>query len=177
MTAVLSTSPTDIPLHADGTAYPFVFVNPAGVAIFGDSRTDIISAIIPGYEDLTGPVNGEDLSLEARLDSLTDLGNQWQAAILAAHAEEDPGEAAALSDDALTALLAPKHVPLVFGQWNVTVPLLLLANNYAPYTDLPAPTGPAIVWIDGYTERDYLVALEALGAGELHTQVLDLDDD
>ena len=56
---------------------------------------------------------------------------------------------------------------LEFEEWTSNTPMLLLATNYAPYTEVIPPEGDAIVWLNPHDERTFLMSLHRLGIGEL----------
>ena len=68
------------------------------------------------------------------------------------------------TEDELSALFAPHcEGPAVqAGVWDDAVPLTLVATDYAPFTDVGAPTGNVRV-IDPSDERTFCESLDALG--------------
>ena len=170
MSAQVSFQADEIPAHGGGP-WPFIFVGPDGAAVFADTRTEIVDAMIDCYLDMLDPVSMDDQALEARLDSLASLGSQAQAGILASLADQED-ILPALDDNKLTALFAPKDSwPIPIASWNEQIPLLLLVTNFAPYTEVPAPSGDAIIWLDPTTETSYIDSLAKLGVGELHVPI------
>ena len=170
MSAQVSFQADEIPAHGGGP-WPFVFVGPDGAAVFSDTRTEIVDAMIDCYPAVLDPLSMDDQALEARIDSLASLGSQAQAGILASLSDQE--ELLPLLDDVkLTALFAPKDSwPIPITTWDEQIPLLLLATNFAPFTETPAPSGERIIWLDPTTETTYLDALSKLGVGELHVPI------
>lgn len=136
----------------------FVFLFTDGAKIVAETRTGLVEQVIDGYNKPNSSV--EDL-YEARVDSLTVLSSTVQVAIVA-------DSVASLPVDALNVLLGRKddHVP-VFDRWPYETPLILFATGYAPYTDIPAPSGDSLVWVNPHNEETFLSSLTALGLGEL----------
>ena len=170
MPARVSYTADEIPVHYSGP-WPFVFVVPDGTAVFADTRTEIVDAVIDGYGSLPEPDGEDDPAFEARIDSLAGLGSQAQAGILAGL---DDGEdiLPRLDDGKLTALFTPKDSwPIPILSWDEQIPLILLVTNFEPYTVEPAPSGERIVWLDPTTETGYLDSLAKLGVGELHVPI------
>lgn len=54
----------------------------------------------------------------------------------------------------------------ITAPWTATVPLMLVASHYAPYTSLPRPAGN-VVLIDPYTEESFAASLQQAGILQL----------
>lgn len=172
----------DVPLH-DGE-WPYVVVAMNGDTYFADSATEILEATLPDYASYAlfnergereSFDEGDDLALIARYDDLVQQAAIIQEAIIVTAIEDGSFDPATVSEDELTALFTEKITPF-FGiplsddpddsrlnlEWNLSVPLVLLRNNYEPYTTRPLPAGN-IVWLDPSTEMTYLQSLHAVG--------------
>lgn len=148
------------PSHPDGQKWLVIWVAPDGRAIFADSISEIVSHIVPGYEELDDSDPSQDAHLEARVATLAKLAGDAQAHIVTDEGLEN------FTEDELTAMLTPKELIVDIDSWNPATPLLLLTTNYAPFTKHPAPEG-AVVWLDPISEVTFLSGLQNLGFGEL----------
>ncbi|MHA3723734.1 hypothetical protein ACXR2T_07630 [Leucobacter sp. HY1910] len=148
----------------------FVFVTDGEdrQAICSDTLTGLCEAFIEGYDTLPEMTEDFDPHLAARLDVLSGFADTLQAGILAAIEGEQPDFLAALSEDQVTALMHPKDAEILkFEAWESEIPLVLMAHQYMPYSDVPAPEGDAIVWLNAHDERRFLASLELMGLGQL----------
>lgn len=159
--AIVARGAIQTPEHPEQRTWTVAWVFRNGDAIFADSLTDIVSVLIPGYEDLDDD-HEDDLHLNARIDALVPLARQAQELTLAdlAHREHR------LSNDELNAALLDKEKPTSLERWNPAEPLILLTTTYTPYTDDEAPEG-SIMWLDPTNEAVFLESLRKVGHGEL----------
>lgn len=167
VTVTFTTLTADEAAAESSPVFPFTFVTGGSPAeVFGsDTLTGICEALIDGYADLPEVEDGYDAHLDARIGMLAGLANGLQAASIAA-LEEDG--ALNLTEDELTAVMHPKDAEVLeFEEWTSNTPLLLLATNYAPYTEVIPPEGDAIVWLNPHDERTFLMSLHRLGIGQL----------
>jgi hypothetical protein len=157
------------PPHPDGGEWTYCVVPMSGELVYSDSLTDLVAAGIPGYVDLPDTDDGHDRALVMRYDDLVSLANKFQRWLVNDAARRELIDISGLGEDALTALMADRSA--VFAgvssqddpfDWQIEVPLVLMATDYSPFTDRPSPTG-RIVWIDPETEFTYLESLSALG--------------
>ncbi|WP_433673855.1 hypothetical protein [Microbacterium gorillae] len=138
----------------------FALLDPAsGHIAYADTVSELVDQLIDGHGGAD-----EDTQLGLRVDALAHHAGQAQAVVLAA-----AGDASAqLDEDALTVILHDRHSEApVFDSWESDAPLFLMATSFAPYTDVPCPSGDTIVWLDPSTERSFLDALGAVGVAEL----------
>ncbi|MFC4225496.1 hypothetical protein [Lysinibacter cavernae] len=166
------------PLSSEGKTFPYLLQLADGQSIGANNLTDLVSATIDGYNELSDVITAEsDDRFMARVDSLAALAGTRQALILASAQEMTPGISEELQEAGFTALLSDKDgLVLEFESWPFDIDLILLVTNYAPYNPKVAPpTGDRIIWINPHTERTYLESLAALGVGELHASVSDSD--
>ena len=144
-----------------------------------NTLTELIGHLIPGYTDL----EDDDATLARYTSAALTVAQIQQLA--AAQATDvgtfDPEHA---DESTLTAIFAsrtvaaPPHSALTprplnlpeLGlplQWTCPVPLYLTSTDYAPYTDLPRPTGN-VYWVDPATEHTFLATLAAIGVIALY---------
>jgi len=139
-----------------------------------NTLTEMIGHLIPGYTDLE---NDDATLARYTCAALTVAQIQQLAAAQATDAGTfDPEHA---DEPTLTAIFAsrtaaaPPHTALTprpldlpeLGlplQWTCPVPLFLTSTDYAPYTDLPRPTGN-VFWVDPANEHTFLTTLAAIG--------------
>lgn len=159
MVAIIAQNAIKIPVHPQGHDWLVVWVAKNGDAIWADSISDIVAALIPGYEELDDEVE-DDLFLNARIDVIVPLASQAQSMILADMAQRG----IRLTESELNAALRSKELPAGVAQWNPSEPLVLLRTSYFPYTDDPAPRG-SVLWLDPSSEISFLSSLSELGEG------------
>lgn len=154
----------------DVTEWSRAFVRGDGSMILADTTSGLAAALAidPAAYRSAAATGDEDALINARMDALNEHAQAVQAIVVEQWREEHPG--AELSEDALTALFAPKDEIVAFGAWPTDLPPLILHyTNYSPYTEVERPTGDDnIVWMDGTDELRFLQTLERLGMGELH---------
>lgn len=121
-----------------------------------DSCTAAVASLIDNYDAIPDDETGanRDAALTSRYDYATAVAEDYQYALISAH----PGD---LDDAALEVLEADKGTgPSYSGYWTGPVPLVIIATDYAPYTDTPAPTGN-VETIDPSDERSLLLTVGA----------------
>jgi hypothetical protein len=155
----------EFPASLTGSLFRFALVR-GETTTFSDSTSDLVGAIIPGYELSTG----DDEALIARWQCAAATATQVQQ-LMAAAAGLDPG---AEDEPTLTAIFTDRASPLPAGSltggaWDHEVPLVLLATDYQPFTGAPAPRGNAL-FIDSSTERAFLRTLSVLGVCEFYAR-------
>lgn len=132
-----------------------------------DSIMELTDSILAGHRTETA-----DGRLALRHDALADRANTLQALIVA------DADAQTLGEDALTVMLHDRRTEtVIFDGWESVLPLFLMATGYAPFTDVPRPSGATIVWLDPHTERTFLDSLASLGAVQLFVADPDPLDD
>lgn len=177
-----------IPEHPGGGQWAYAATALSGTTYFADSVTEIIEATLPGYVELkyvdnTGDVEffdeGNDLALVMRYDDLVGYATGLKETIFRTAIERDKFDPTSVSEDVLTALLGESIVPFeglplnddpaderVDLEWELDVPLVLIASDYVPFTERQVPTGN-IIWLDPTTELSYLRSLDRLGVMKL----------
>lgn len=153
---------TDVPTAPAGSRYRYALVR-SGLTTFADTLGELIAAVIPNYG-----AGDDESAMLARWASLVATVNDVQQ-LHAAALGLDPGNE---TEDALTAIFHDRTQPLPRGvvgdRWDHRVPLLLLATDYEPFTDLVPPSGN-VTLLDSSTERSYLESLTTLGVAQLYT--------
>ncbi|OZB85060.1 MAG: hypothetical protein B7X32_04900 [Microbacterium sp. 13-71-7] len=123
--------------------------------IYADSIAELVDVLLPGHAEADAASQ-----LVSRVEMLEVIASQRQALILADEGIDG------FNEDELNIMLATKGEPLDIDAWNPATPLLVLATNYAPYTDVSLPAG-TVICLDPRTELTFIAALQALGTGEL----------
>lgn len=161
-----------LPDHPDGPGgWAYALVDNDGQVIFSDNAGELVALLIQGYADIPASDTGHDLALVARYEALVEIAERAQRFLVDEAIERgtlDPLEA---GEDVLTALFAPRERPWggmdgpdgqVSFEWDRPVPLILIATDYAPFTDRPCPTGN-VLFLDPSTELSFMVSLDTLG--------------
>lgn len=162
----------EVPLHADGSRYPFRMVYDRGERIgYADTPVDLMDLLIPGYAAL----NEQDQAV-ARIRHAVRVQVALQAEI---NANVDPEEWAALSDVERKVLNGPRFEQPIgwsedaeFGDvWESEIPLILVETGYEPWLARPKPVSgiadvinpPNIVWLRPQDEWEFLQSLSLAG--------------
>jgi len=128
-----------------------------GRTTHADSLSELVDRLVTGHADASA---ADQLGL--RLDALVALANRAQAIILASTDLTD------FDDDELTALFHDRATEVVgLAEWTSPTELLLIAQNYEPYTQEPRPVGEQIIWLDAADERTFLASFDAAGVAKL----------
>ena len=133
-----------------------------GTVTFADTIAELVGAVIEGYD----PEVSEDGIVQAfndRTDFAVQQANARQGLLALVAADEGEFNPDEESEESLTAIFADRDefVPVV-ELWAGKVPLVLIATEYAPYSEIPRPDGN-VQWIDPYTDLTLLTSLAALG--------------
>lgn len=161
--------PYDGQTRADDSPWPMVMSTAQGT-VLGETAADLIAALVPGYDDLVDPAdaaNPDDVraaGLVLRWRTCVATASDVQALICADRAKEGRFDPAAMSEEELSALFADKTVPVEdIETWeHRDVPLVLIATDYAPFTDR-APVGGNVLWLDPSDEMAFLRSMANLG--------------
>lgn len=152
------------PLKEDGSLYAFRchFNSGANIA-FTDELEELVNLVIPDYTNLS-----EEEKDLARLRFLKGQRTMAAAAIVAdlKEGEVNEQEYQVLLDNAPSGWGANG-----LDLWSSEVPLVLVAQDYAPYTQTPRPlsglgdaAAPAnILWLDALNASTFLESLNNLG--------------
>ena len=157
--SVLVAATESLPSTTDQYAWSWLWAN--GDVILGESRTDLVEAIVKDY-----PVGDDRGCLLRRYDTLCGLADMQQKMSVIESPDIPVGD---LNEQQLTVLMADKrfghHCP---GEWpEAAMDLWLVGTNYRPYTNAEAPTGPGVHLLDPYDETTFLNGLVELGMGAL----------
>lgn len=159
--------PEQLPLREDGTQFPFA-MSVQDRAIFADTRTELTGQLIEGYDQLTTDGTGDEEALWARYKSSVEVANALQQVLAADATEKGTFDPSVETEDTLTTMFTDRAERIDdVGSWDHTVPLVLVATDYAPYTATAKPAGN-VLWADPYTETTYLDSLTQLGVVELY---------
>ncbi|WP_156250949.1 hypothetical protein [Pseudactinotalea terrae] len=135
-----------------------------GEAYYADTVTELVAALIPGYD------TDHEITLEQRWRMAVLRTNALQADLAVRAVEADPHLMGRLTEEELTALFASRgDLFAVPATWTCDIPLVLIATDFAPYTDRPAPEGN-VRFIDPADERGLLMSLTAAGDLTFYTR-------
>lgn len=163
------TLPDQLPVREDGSQFPFALAWDDR-AVLAETRTELTAAVIDGYADLPEGEEGDTQALFARYESTVQIANTMQQVLAARAAEEGTFDPSVESEDVLTALFTDRGQKIdEIAEWTHSVPLVLVATEYAPYTSATRPAGN-VSFLDPYTETTYLDSLSGLGVIELYVQ-------
>lgn len=154
---ILDPNDTTVPVNADGEEYRHILIR-ADETIAGDSVTDLLEAIIDGYDQIDHTPEGDVEALGLRYDAAVHVANLAQMA-----QNEYVGIPEGITDDEYVALTADRSSPLAMDfEWTLDPTLVLVATDYAPYTDIPAPEGN-VHFINPHTEESFLLTTSDVG--------------
>jgi len=135
-----------------------------GEVHYAGTVTELLGALIPGYE------TDHDIALEQRWRAAVLRSNALQADLAVRAVEADNHLLGRLTEEELTTLFASRgDLFAVPASWTCEVPLVLIATDFAPYTDRPAPEGN-VRFIDPADERGLLMSLSAAGDLTFYTR-------
>lgn len=153
-----------VPKHNDGSKFPLLALIDGGwLGVVADSFEEIMTEIISGYNDM--PECDDDPGIitrhDARCNAIRLVQARAQGAILAEHATSD------LSPYEKKLLTEGGEQLQKLTSWSSPVPIVLVADYYAPYTAIPRPVADAetdnIVWLDASTDETFLISLASVG--------------
>lgn len=168
------------PEHPEGDIWAFLMIH-GEVATWADSLTELLTQIVEGYIFLEDTPEGHREALGLRYEQALSVATSTQTSFLiegANRGEFDPDVmvGSPVGDEQLQALMIERTVAFDPSGtaldgfrdengapvWSHPVPLVLISTDYAPFTDLVAPTGN-IVFIDPSSEATYLDSLHRVG--------------
>jgi len=166
------------PPHDGHGAWPFLLLHagdaaqhPTDISLtFADTATELVGVLIPGYDTIPAKTGGvtpasdadHDKALWMRYGQAVSTAALIQQHILAAAVTNGDFDPSAAPEDALTALLGAKTNVFEDEQWRWNVLLVLIATDYAPFTQRPKPSG-RVAYLDPSTETTYLTSLHEAG--------------
>ncbi|MGP5049295.1 hypothetical protein [Glutamicibacter ardleyensis] len=157
---LMVTEKEEILTRNDGSAFPFAMIaRHQGVekTVFADTRTDLFSFFMPGYDALN------DAQAEEQLQSFAELTvTQLQAGAVAS---VEDFNADSYNEDQLTAIFGERGLPTVLKEWSQEepFPLFLVATIHAPYSPTELPAGGNVVLLNPENETTLLTTLEEAG--------------
>lgn len=141
----------------DGSHWHAAIVHQDGSATVADTLTELVATVVVGYVE-----SEEKTLLDLRYDFAVRVADVHQAFL--AFAKHDSGEFdhVAAGEEVLTALFTSRgeYIP-DFDRWDAAVPLVLIATDFAPYTERERPEGE-ILWVDPATELTFLQSLASV---------------
>ena len=111
--------------------------------MYADTVSELLSAVIPGYDELPSNENGDEAAFVARYEAAIELANLLQTGLVIDATENDGWSPEQVTEDELNALFQSKVVPFVpcegadgtvSAEWRVDVPLVVIDTDYAPFT-------------------------------------------
>lgn len=144
--------------------WPFLMAHGDQIT-WADTRSELVGALIDGYDDLADTPDGVAEATWARYRQAVAVAADVQASILMDATDSgdfDPEQLAATPEGEaiLNALMVERTVPLTeLAGWAFEVPIVLIDTDYAPFTEAARPDG-RIIWIDPSDESRYLASLE-----------------
>ncbi len=162
MTAIVVRNPRQadgrmirIPTRADGRYYAYELIFGGGESrAYADTFEELAAALIENYAD-TAPA-----PLNQRIRYAFDAQVRIQAAINA-QLLDDPSIAVPPEDAEI--LSRPRGQRIDLTTWSSTIPLVLLATDYAPVGPHPRPDGETIIWIDPVNAESLIRSLADAG--------------
>lgn len=158
-------SGAEMPTKPDGTSWShaMVFSRDGDLQMaLADTAGELLSLLIFDYPSEDSTV--EDLvELDAaRIDYGIRLAQGVQESWLASAVTEGQLDLGGVDPVAVDAWFRAKDTGADVGEWTEDVPLICLDMAYAPFTDVPAPTGN-VVWVEVRDEVSLLNSMSQLG--------------
>lgn len=136
---------------------------PDGTVITAETLTDLVSELIEDYPPTTGRLSDVTEQFEAMVGYATEQANIRQGLYAVVATNEGDFDPEVESEETLTAIFSSRDVFVpTFPVWEGSFPLVLVATNYYPFTDVPVPAGN-VELIDPSNERTLLTSLADLG--------------
>lgn len=136
--------------------------------ILADTRTELVSALIDGYETLLAGPRPVEETAWARCTFTLGVADLLAESLLSEAVSTGQLEVTDLSEDQINYLMPPERISArpFTGHWGAPVPLIALRSDYAPFTHLPAPTGN-VRFLDPSNETTLIDSLVEAGIGQL----------
>ena len=131
-----------------------------GVSLFADTATDLIAEVLgePQYVGLD-----DDEALARRTEFFYQALEITKQLVADTSAEQLA--AADATEDELAALYQTIREPITGlpgDRWRLDVPLVVIATDYQPYTDLPLPQGEHVLVLDPSDELAFLQSMPVM---------------
>ncbi|MFS0887026.1 hypothetical protein [Aeromicrobium sp. 179-A 4D2 NHS] len=156
----------------DGSLWPFVMLH-GERTVFADTRTELVGALIPGYDDIA---TGDDVTaLVDRFGESVRLANTLQGFIagVVANDPDAPFSLATATEEELTLFLSDRLDRPVENigvtHWDHEVPLVLVTTMFEPHDPGHEIPSGNVLWIDPTDETTFLDSLADLGQIRLFT--------
>jgi hypothetical protein len=159
------TSPTSL-VNPAGAPWAIALAYDSGSVTVADSATELVASLI---DDYAPGDSAEDAAaaLDARYDFAVEVANTRQAIQLFTSTQEGEFAPEDTDEDTLTTLFTSRaDFAADFERWDHALNLVLIATDYAPYTERQRPEGN-IDWINPANDMTLLSSLAALGDFEL----------
>jgi hypothetical protein len=161
MHLILDEIPTTHPRMANGAPWPVRLILDNEVrAVYGETETDLVRCLIEDYPSASAAltVGTIEAMAAARRRWAVRYATRTQAVVLASLLAEDIFDVTRASMWARIALTERRDLPpqRVVRLWASTVPLVLVASNYRPWTDRPVTLGATVVMIDDSDDESLL---------------------
>ena len=155
--------PDVLPVQEDGSDYPYLLF--AGNQMHASNTvTDLVGAIIEGYDDIDQSPEGNDDALWQRYLHAVAMANFIQKSFIVKSTKDGRLDVNKLDENDLNALMGERNLPVTdVEKWNHNVPLVLIATDYAPFGTLRSKPEGNIMWLDPSLENQYLLSLANLG--------------
>ncbi|MGP5014507.1 hypothetical protein ACTXJX_11870 [Glutamicibacter ardleyensis] len=157
---LMVTEKNEILVHNDGDPFPFAMItrdNGVEKTVFADTRTDLFSFFMPGYDALNDDEAQEQLQSFAEITS-----SQLQTSAVASVEGFDPNK---YSEAQVNAIFGERGLPTVLKKWSLDepFPLYLVATLHAPYSNTSIPAGGNVVLLNPENETTLLESMEKAG--------------
>lgn len=162
-------SDNDAPCRDDGSPWPHVVVV-GGQAYGADTMHELVGCLPEfrdlGYNDLPHTPEGDEQAALMRIDTGERLLALFQRARSLEAIASGNLDLEDFDDNEVNLLMGGDRGPGVPGvtRWDEDATLLLMAHDYAPYTDVAPPTGENIIFIDTSDDANFLQSLADIGA-------------
>lgn len=148
--------------HADTDWYAGLLF-PDGTSVVGSNLTELASHLVSDYQPGQALSDAVD-AYEARCAFAAAQANMRQGMFAFVASEQGDFDPEQATEDELTALFADRAtvIPAIASWDRDDFPLVLVATDHYPHSDIPVPAGNVEV-IDPTTERSLLQSLADLG--------------
>jgi hypothetical protein len=149
---------------------------PSSRTVYGETLADLVSVYVPGY-DTSDIVR--DTSIKTSIDHHRYMLRSLSIRAVASEVQRELLQLRNLAADTPQnmSVLASSKISPIFGfldkdgtsfVWDSPNRLILIEEDYQPYTGLQKPEGENIVWVSAETEESFLDSLAKLNRCEWH---------
>lgn len=155
------TEATELPQDENGSPWPFILIR-EDTAYLAHSRTELVGALIDGYEDIPHTSAGDEEALLARIDVAVEVASALQGAA-SAFATNESGVNFEEFPELAELVFTPKEVALdIEGGYQYDLPLYVVTSTYDA-AKKNVPEGESVIVIDPSDETTLLSSLAATG--------------